>query len=150
MLDISYTMKTSKLVSVNAMYEPNVIWINSHGQRSQRFLGMRLSSEARLQKEMIHQELTKANLIEHKKDIDWRYPFEISICYVLLSNIGKRDLNNLHKATIDGIFEYFGLNDNRIYAEHYYKIGMKDTSDNYEYIKFSLKQIDKTYEEMSL
>ena len=146
MMEISTTIKVPRIVSVNSMYIPHLINTN-YGQK---FVGLILSDEARYLKECIHEELGKQKLNEKMGEIDWDYPFELTICYLINSNILKRDLNNFHKCVIDGIFEYFDLNDSRIFSEHYHKIEYDSGDWNSEYIKIILRQSKYRYDEMKL
>lgn len=65
----------------------------------------------------IYQELIIRQLKEKFPDIDVKdVPrFKLTLDFVLANGIGRRDYDNMIKATQDAIFKFLGVDDNRIY-----------------------------------
>ena len=65
----------------------------------------------------VYQELIIRQLKEKFPDIDVKdVPrFKLTLDFVLANGIGRRDYDNLIKATQDAIFKFLGVDDNRIY-----------------------------------
>lgn len=65
----------------------------------------------------IYQELIIRQLREKFPDIDVKdVPrFKLTLDFVLANGIGRRDYDNMIKATQDAIFKFLGVDDNRIY-----------------------------------
>ena len=65
----------------------------------------------------VYQELIIRQLREKFPDIDVKdVPrFKLTLDFVLANGIGRRDYDNMIKATQDAIFKFLGVDDNRIY-----------------------------------
>jgi Holliday junction resolvase RusA-like endonuclease len=65
----------------------------------------------------VFQELIMRQLKEKCPDIDVKdVPrFKLTLDFVLANGIGRRDYDNMIKATQDAIFKFLGVDDNRIY-----------------------------------
>lgn len=65
----------------------------------------------------VYQELIIRQLKEKFPDIDVKdIPrFKLTLDFVLANGIGRRDYDNMIKATQDAIFKFLGVDDNRIY-----------------------------------
>lgn len=65
----------------------------------------------------VYQELIIRQLKEKFPDIDVKdVPrFKLTLDFVLANGIGRRDYDNMIKATQDAIFKFLGVDDNRIY-----------------------------------
>ena len=65
----------------------------------------------------VFQELIMRQLKEKCPDIDVKYVprFKLTLDFVLANGIGRRDYDNMIKATQDAIFKFLGVDDNRIY-----------------------------------
>lgn len=72
-----------------------------------------LTDEARHEKREINNYLKASYPQDMMADLRGR-KLSITIFYFLKTSYGARDLDNLEKTSIDGIFKYFKLNDNTV------------------------------------
>lgn len=131
-------LKTPHLESVNAMYEPIIRYRKIKGTNIsyKNFCGMRLATNAALLKNAIADQLKLKNVKVDINEINSsEYPLTLTVSFVLNRNILKRDLDNMLKLTIDGLFHYLGVNDSRIFEIHARKVISEEVD---EYVKLEL------------
>lgn len=68
---------------------------------------------------------------------------QVTIFYFLKKSFASRDLDNLEKLSIDGIFKFFNLNDNRIINKTTAKRHVLGSDMEYIYVKISEIPSDK-------
>lgn len=123
MQDYSFIIPVNFLVSTNARLEP------SKG-------GVKLTTEARNEKRNVFLYLSKKYKRELLKDLDNKY-LRVTLFYFLKKSFNSRDLDNLEKTSIDSIFRYFKLNDNKIIEKTSCKRRVIDSDKEYVYIKIT-------------
>ena len=93
-----------------------------------------LSSEARKERRDISSYLNKAYGVSYLDDLKGK-TLQITIFYFLKKSFMARDLDNLEKLSIDGIFKFFNLNDNKIINKTTAKRHVLNSDKEYIYVK---------------
>lgn len=96
----------------------------------------RLTGEARKEKRDIYKYLSENVKSTALKDLKGKF-LNVTLFYFLKQSFGARDVDNLLKTSIDGIFKYFGLNDNTIVNLVVSKRKVNDSEKEYIYFKIS-------------
>jgi len=137
---IELTFKFDYIVSVNAMYEPNLSYRTFGGRKYPIYKGKRLSDHAREFKQSIKLQMESYGVDPEvvKSTMDWNYGLDFQSVCVFKQSFLKRDLDNTLKCLIDGIFEYLGLNDSRVLDNRNKKLFCPQAS--VEYLKVRLEQ----------
>ena len=137
MQEFSFIIPVRFLVSTNARLE------QSKG-------GVKLTTEAQNEKRSVFLYLSKKYKRELLSDLDNKY-LRVVLFYFLKKSYNSRDLDNLEKTSIDSIFRFFKLNDNKIIEKTTCKRKVIDSDMEYIYFKvteapkvkldFSVKEI---------
>lgn len=94
----------------------------------------------------IYQELIIRQLKEKFPDIDVKdVPrFKLTLDFVLANGIGRRDYDNMIKATQDAIFKFLGVDDNRIYHGEQRKWDRSNGEKEFIRVKLESSELDIT------
>lgn len=94
----------------------------------------------------IYQELIIRQLREKFPDIDVKdVPrFKLTLDFVLANGIGRRDYDNMIKATQDAIFKFLGVDDNRIYHGEQRKWDRSNGEKEFIRVKLESSELDIT------
>ena len=117
------TLSVGYIPSVNHMYK----YISS----SKRVL----AKEVHFFKEEIKYQLSKAGATAERAE---GFGYVISTTFMLRTSFGRRDLDNMQKATQDAAFEFFQENDALILQSHSTKLAIVNHPGEREYIKMTL------------
>jgi hypothetical protein len=94
----------------------------------------------------VYQELIIRQLREKFPDIDVKdIPrFKLTLDFVLANGIGRRDYDNMIKATQDAIFKFLGVDDNRIYHGEQRKWDRSNGEKEFIRVKLESSELDIT------
>ena len=94
----------------------------------------------------VYQELIIRQLTEKFPDIDVKdVPrFKLTLDFVLANGIGRRDYDNMIKATQDAIFKFLGVDDNRIYHGEQRKWDRSNGEKEFIRVKLESSELDIT------
>ena len=94
----------------------------------------------------VYQELIMRQLKEKFPDIDVKdVPrFKLTLDFVLANGIGRRDYDNMIKATQDAIFKFLGVDDNRIYHGEQRKWDRSNGEKEFIRVKLESSELDIT------
>lgn len=94
----------------------------------------------------VYQELIIRQLKEKFPDIDVKdVPrFKLTLDFVLANGIGRRDYDNMIKATQDAIFKFLGVDDNRIYHGEQRKWDRSNGEKEFIRVKLESSELDIT------
>lgn len=94
----------------------------------------------------VYQELIIRQLKEKFPDIDVKdIPrFKLTLDFVLANGIGRRDYDNMIKATQDAIFKFLGVDDNRIYHGEQRKWDRSNGEKEFIRVKLESSELDIT------
>lgn len=94
----------------------------------------------------VYQELIIRQLREKFPDIDVKdVPrFKLTLDFVLANGIGRRDYDNMIKATQDAIFKFLGVDDNRIYHGEQRKWDRSNGEKEFIRVKLESSELDIT------
>ena len=94
----------------------------------------------------VYQELIIRQLREKFPDIDVKdVPrFKLTLDFVLANGIGRRDYDNMIKATQDAIFKFLGVDDNRIYHGEQRKWDRTNGEKEFIRVKLESSELDIT------
>lgn len=94
----------------------------------------------------LYQELIIRQLKEKFPDIDVKdVPrFKLTLDFVLANGIGRRDYDNMIKATQDAIFKFLGVDDNRIYHGEQRKWDRSNGEKEFIRVKLESSELDIT------
>lgn len=94
----------------------------------------------------VYQELIIRQLKEKFPDIDVKdVPrFKLTLDFVLANGIGRRDYDNMIKATQDAIFKFLGVDDNRIYHGEQRKWDRSNGEKEFIRVKLESSEMDIT------
>lgn len=92
----------------------------------------------------VYQELIIRQLKEKFPDIDVKdVPrFKLTLDFVLANGIGRRDYDNMIKATQDAIFKFLGVDDNRIYHGEQRKWDRSNGEKEFIRVKLESSELD--------
>lgn len=94
----------------------------------------------------VYQELIIRQLKEKFPDIDVKNVprFKLTLDFVLANGIGRRDYDNMIKATQDAIFKFLGVDDNRIYHGEQRKWDRSNGEKEFIRVKLESSELDIT------
>ena len=121
---INFILSTQKVISVNAIYKARVTYVGGR-----QVATIYKSREAKMTEAYIKEQVDSLNIPVNYPWVTKNTLFKLTIRVVFKSGIGLRDLDNVLKLLIDGIFRALDINDSHVVSIVADKVLLPDAKD---------------------